>query len=150
MVKKLECHICFSKLEDDLCGIQKGSVIGVSGAPGVGKSRITRFMFIYNTIRYAIANKYPLKIIYFALEDNPKKIKTQMLSNIMYSEYRNRINSNIILSRTKNALSDKMFDKIIKTKDVAEEFFSYIDFVKECDTPNKIDNYLEKVLSSIW
>lgn len=135
----------FPKMEEELCGIQKGQVIGFSGSSGVGKSKVSRYMFIYNTIRFAIQNNYKLKIVYFLLEDTPERIKSFILSNYLYNEYKTRVSSNILLSRGKQPLGDKMFDRIIKAEYDLEKMFSYIDFVRDYTTPNQINNYLDKV-----
>ena len=143
--KKIGIPYPFPRLEEELCGIQKGQVIGISGASGLGKSKITRNIFVYNTIRFAIKNNYPLKIIYFALEDNEKRLQTFMLSHLLSREYGSRVNSNILLSRGKEPLSEKTLNKILKQENELKKFFSYISFVKAANTPNQIDEYLENV-----
>ena len=143
--KKNSISYPFKKLEDELCGIQKGQMIGFTGASGVGKSRVGRYMFVYNSIRFAMENNYKLKIIYFLLEDNPKRIGSFFVSNYLFNNYKSRVSSHILFSSGKNELNDNILDRIKENEKEIDKIFSYVDFVRDYTTPDEINNYLHKV-----
>ena len=103
--------------------IEKGIYAGVLGSSGVGKSTFTRFVYLYSVISFAIENNYPVKVMYFALEDNKEKIMKKIISHYLYVHYGVSLSFHDINSRFKPlppdivALLEKekaFFDKLEK------------------------------------
>lgn len=66
-------------------GIEKGKYICVTANQKIGKSKLCDFLFIYETIDFII--KHPevkVKILYFCLEESPKKKYIDFLSHLLY------------------------------------------------------------------
>ena len=66
----------FNRFRNELPGIEQGKYILVSGATKSGKSQLTNYLFVYNTIFYAYHNRDKItpKIFYYALEETPENI----------------------------------------------------------------------------
>src|SRR4051812_17590897 len=59
----------YQRLDDILCGIDKGQAIGILGPTGSGKSKWTRFTFLYSVYRFYKQTGYKVKVLWFCLED---------------------------------------------------------------------------------
>ncbi len=74
--------------------------IGLVGGSGVGKSRWARYTFIYEPFKFAIENNYPLKILYFALEDPKKNIYKNIMCHYLWERYKVDISKYVIDSKS--------------------------------------------------
>ena len=64
----------FKRLAEYIPIIERGHSIGILGATGSGKSRVTRYVFLYHVYKFSKENNYPVRIIYFPLEDSKEKV----------------------------------------------------------------------------
>lgn len=76
----------FKNFQQDFPGVEKGKMYLVSGMAKSGKSQLTSFLFLYNTILYAYNNpdKVKVKIFYFPLEETPEKITIRFMCHLLY------------------------------------------------------------------
>ena len=63
------------RFREHIPAIEKGHSIGILGPTGSGKSRFTRWMFLYYVYEFAKKTGYNVHIFYFPLEDNKEKVK---------------------------------------------------------------------------
>ena len=124
----------FSRFRNELVGIEQGSYYLVSGITKSAKSKITNFLFIYNTIFYAINNpdKVSLKIFYDPLEETPEAITLGYMSYLLFILSNRKIR--ISPTDLKSTNSDKpLNDEILKLLH-SEEYQKYMRFYEECIT----------------
>lgn len=67
--------------------IEKGMFMGLVAGTGVGKSRFTRYTFIYEPVRFAMATGYPLKILYLSLEDSKLSVYKRMTNHYLWERH---------------------------------------------------------------
>lgn len=139
----------YERFRDNITDIEPGSYIGVLGASGVGKSKFTRATFLYHTLDFSAANKYPVKILYFALEDPRKKIYKLMMCHYLYTRQKYSIGLMQLESKGDFTLPTEAIERV----KADAEFFSWIDknvlIVDDCVTPDSIEARCDKLREKI-
>lgn len=137
----------FSRFRDYITDIEPGSYIGILGASGIGKSKFTRNTFLYHPLDYSLNYKYPVKIIYFALEDPAKKIYKNMICHYLFT----RQNYSISLMKLESKGDYTIPEDAIKLIEREKDFYEWVDqnvlIVEDCLTPDTIEakcDYLKK------
>ena len=76
----------FKNFQRDFPGIEQGKMYLISGASKSGKSQLTSFLFLYNSILYAYEHpdKVRIKVFYFPLEETPEKITIRFMCYLLY------------------------------------------------------------------
>ena len=116
--------IPFERLKEYIPVIDRGQSIGVLAGTGVGKSRFTRFLFMYHVYKFYKETGYPVKILYFPLEDSKSKVYRNILCNYLYAEHGVLISPHEIDSKKNNkALPDFVWDYIKE----ADTYFEDLD-----------------------
>ncbi len=129
----------FSRFRDSITDIEPGSYIGVLGESGIGKSKFTRYTFLYNAINYSMEHSYPIKFIYFALEDPRKKIYMNMMCHYLYERH----GYSIFLPRLESKGDFIIPEEALRLLEKDVEFYAWIDknvlIVDDCVTPDSIE-----------
>jgi hypothetical protein len=121
--------------------IERGHSIGILGATGSGKSRFTRWMFLYHVYRFYKKTGYPVKIIYFPLEDSKEKVYRNMICHYMHELYGIYINLQELDSKGKLVLPEFVVDKLKEAEEFFAEFESVVNIVDGLNEPTEIFNY---------
>lgn len=79
--------IPFPRFRQEFPGIQQKTYYLVSGATKAGKTQITNYLFVYNTLLYAYNNpgKITPKIFYYNLEEDEEDITLRFMSFLLYT-----------------------------------------------------------------
>lgn len=116
------------RFEEELPGVEKRQMYGVTASTKVGKTQITDALFVYNPILYAL--KHPeqirIKIFYFTLEMSKEQKYTQLMSHLLYMFTQGdiRISPKDMRSTTaSNPLSQEILDVL-----ESDEYKAYFDF----------------------
>ena len=121
----------FNRFRNELPGIEQGKYILVSGATKSGKSQLTNYLFVYNTIFYAYHNRDKItpKIFYYALEETPENITLRFMSYLLYTLSGNKIR--VSPSDLKSVDNSKpLNEEIIKLLE-SEEYQNILSFYEE-------------------
>lgn len=87
---KINCiPIPFPRFRAEFPGIQQKTYYLVSGAAKAGKTQITNYLFVYNTLLYAYRNpgKVTPRIFYYNLEEDEEDITLRFMSYLLYTLY---------------------------------------------------------------
>ena len=114
----------FPRLNEHLSSIDKSQAIGILGATGTGKSKFTRYTFLYNVYKFYKETGYKLRILWFCLEDAKLETYKFVICNYLRENYDIVISYKELNSKTRE-LPDFVMEKI----DEAEEYFSEFDKV---------------------
>lgn len=76
--------IHFKRYSQYFPSIDKGSYIGVLAATGLGKSKFVRDFALYRPLDFSMRTGYPIKILYFALEDPKGLVYKHMLRHYLW------------------------------------------------------------------
>lgn len=77
--------LSFRRFRNDLVGIEQGCYFLVSGATKSGKTQITNYIFVFNTVLYCYYNptKIVPRIFYFPLEETAEFITLRFMSFLL-------------------------------------------------------------------
>lgn len=129
----------FPRLAKYLPGIQKGRYIGVTANQKVGKTKITDFLFLYNTYEFYMQNKdkMGLKIFYFCLEESKEKKLYEVISYTLYKKYGIRVSPDELDSQFNDrpSLSEDILQKIKDLRNYFEEFENIVEFIDDIRNP---------------
>lgn len=121
----------FIRFRSELVGIEQGTYYLVSGLTKSAKSQITNYLFVYNTIFYAIDNpdKISIKIFYYPLEETPESITLRFMSFLLFKLSGQKIRISPVDLKSTNSdkpLSDEILDLL-----QSDEYQRYMKFFEE-------------------
>lgn len=85
---KINCiPIPFNRFRSEFPGIQQKTYYLISGGAKAGKTQITNYLFVYNTLLYAYRNpgKITPRIFYYNLEEDEEDITLRFMSYLLYT-----------------------------------------------------------------
>lgn len=127
----------YKRLNEFLCGIDKGQAIGILGPTGTGKSKFTRYTFLYSIYRFYKETGYKCRILFFCLEDSKDYVYSFVLCNYLKEVHGINISEKELNSRTRE-LPDFILDKIKEAKLYFEEFENIVSFIDGVTEPEKL------------
>lgn len=133
----------FQRFQNELPGIEQGIYYLVSGATKSGKTQITNFLFVYNTILFAYKHPDILKpkIFYYNLEETDMAITLRFMSYLLYIKNGIVISpSNLKSTNNKKPLSQEIID-IIESKEFQDIMNFYYETVEFKDSRNPTGIY---------
>lgn len=123
--------------------IDKGQSIGILAGTGVGKSRITRYLYLYSPYRFYKETGYKIKILYFPLEDNVEKVYRNCICNYLYDEHEILISPEELSSK-KRTLPDFVLERIEEAVEYFKDFEKVVEFVDGLTTPKEIFEFCQE------
>lgn len=109
----------FVSFRRDFPGIERGKMYLVSGAAKSGKTQLTNFLFLYNSILFAYNNqdKVRVKIFYVPLEETPEKITIRFMCHLLYvlSEYKIRVTPAQLQSVNAESIADERVLQLLES-----------------------------------
>lgn len=108
-------------------GTRRGEYVGITGGTSSAKSQITRCIYLFNSIHWAIKNKVNLKVLWFGLEESKDEAKYYLLSWLLYKTYGIRYNIEHFEAVGKT-VKDEHLDHIGQIEKTFNLFWSYIEF----------------------
>lgn len=136
----------FSRYQDYIPSIDKGMYYGILGNSGLGKSRFIRNTFVYKVLEFSWMHKYPVKIIYFALEDGKLLVYKKFIKHYLWERHKINLPQKYIDSKDK-PLDQKYLDVLQADKDFYENLEKSIYIINNATTPNEIYNVCMKVIN---
>lgn len=130
----------FARFRRELTGVQQGKYYLVSASTKVGKTQITNYLFIYNTLLYAYYNPDVIKpkILYFPLEETEEAITLRFIAFLInhITKGKTRISPNDLKSLDeRQPLSDEIIDIM-----ESEEFKNIYELFEESVTFYDVKN----------
>ena len=121
----------FTRFRSELVGIEQGTYYLVSGLTKSAKSQITNYLFVYNTIFYAIDNpdKISIRIFYYPLEETPESITLRFMSFLLFKLSNQRIRISPVDLKSTN--SNKPLDDEILNLLKSDDYQRYMRFFEE-------------------
>ena len=137
----------FDRFEQYVPGIMQGISYLITASSGVGKTQITKHLFLHSPINYMINNpnaEIALKIFYFALEESEEEFYINLISNKLKLDYNLDIDPNDLLSRRKNTISEDVLAKIHTTEEYFNKFKQWVEVVDNIYNPFGIFKYVRE------
>ena len=132
----------FKNFQQDFPGIEQGKMYLVSGAAKSGKSQLTSFLFLYNSVLYAYNHpeQVRLKIFYFPLEETPEKITIRFMCYLLYvlsdKEHKIRVSPMKLQSVSKGYMVEPEILELLNSIEYRSILDFYEDHVFFCQERN--------------
>jgi replicative DNA helicase len=151
-LKGLVNSIPFSlkRFNEIIPGIQRENYTIVTASSGVGKSKITKRLYVIDPIDFVLANpqmNIKLDIFYFCLEESKQRFIQSLMCSWIYKNFSQRVPIKLLLSKT-----DIVDEHIIKTLEENESHFRklenilhlYDDIRNPYGIYREVETFLEK------
>ena len=133
----------FGRLSEYIPFIERGHSIGILAGTGVGKSKFTRFVFLYHVYKFYKETGYKVKIFWFPLEDNTVKVYHNLICNYLFDRCGIDISVQELKSQ-KRILPEFVLEKIEEAEEYFAELEKIVEFKDDIHTPSGIFAYLKK------
>lgn len=131
------------RLAEHIPVFEKGQSIGILAATGVGKSKFTRWMFVYNVYEFAKANNYNTHILYFPLEDTKEKVYYQFICHYLRKHHKITITTQELTSK-KGSLPEWVLEAVLEATEYFEDLEKYVTIIDDRSSPEDIYALCEK------
>ena len=134
----------YPKLNEYLTSIDKGTAIGVLGGTGLGKSKFTRYTFLYSVYKFYKETGYKCKILFFCMEDSKERTM-----NFVICHYLKEVHNITITNKELNSRGRELPDFVKQHLDEAEEYFKefeqIVTFIDGVTEPTKLYKICENI-----
>lgn len=134
----------FKRLSEYIPVIDKGYSIGLLGSTGSGKSRLARYLFLYEPYKFYKETGYPIRIFLLALEDNKEKVYRSLICHYLHDLYNIHISLQELDSKGDRVLPDWVLEKLHEAEDFFKEFEEIVTIVDGIYQPTEILDYMTK------
>jgi replicative DNA helicase len=128
----------YPRLAKHIPGIVQGQQWLVTAGSGIGKTQLTKHLFIMTLYSYIKKNPgcgLSLKIFYFALEESKEEIIDQFIVNRLHTLYGISINTYDLESMYDTPLDDATLAKIMECQEYFEDLEKYLEIVDNISNP---------------
>lgn len=126
----------FNKLQKFIPGVVPGLMYKITSHTGVGKTKFAKYLFVYQTLLYALQYKLDFKIIYYALEESEEEFLDDMFIHLAKRLEKVTLNRFALMGMTDVALSKKELDAIENVKKVMQMLVVNLIIVDDKYTPS--------------
>lgn len=133
----------FKRMSDYIPSWEKGHSIQVVGATGSGKSRLTRAMFLYHIYEFYKKTGYPVKILYFPLEDSKDKVYNNIICNYLKVQHGIYITLQELNSKGGRSLPAFVEEKLDEAYEYFEDFEKVVNIIDGRHIPSEIYKFCE-------
>lgn len=138
----------FKRFRNDFCGIEQSCYYIITSFSKGGKSQITSYMFIFQSILFAYFSKsVDFKIIYFPLEETKERIMQRFMSWLLFKKSNRSMRvSPSELRSTTHAVDKGVIDRLrqFDIQDVLQYFEDHVIFPTEAPNPTGIYKYCKQ------
>lgn len=147
----------FPKLSNFIPGIVKGIMYKVTAGSGVGKTQLTKALFVLAPLNYIRNNpnsKIKIKIFYFALEESEDEFIDTLICNQLAFKKGIRMDVMTLKGYRKDYVSDEIMSAIEECADDVDFFMEHIEVIDSVSNPTGMYKYCrtysEKVGTHYW
>ena len=131
----------YPKLSLSVPGVVPGMIQMVTAGSGVGKTQLTKALYVREPLEYALKNNINLKIFYFALEESQQEFIDTMICNFISSRCKVRMDLLTLQGYRKNSLQQDYMDLIDKHIDEIEDLLKNVEIIDSVYNPTGIYKY---------
>lgn len=141
------------RLERYLPGIEQATMYLIGASTGIGKSKLCRYLFIHNPIKYVQDNPLQdikLDILYFSLEESKRKVILAEISKYLYTKHNEVVSIKDIASIGRyNTISSEILLKVKDSEEHVNSFLSKVQIVDNIKNATGIYKYVRDFALSI-
>lgn len=124
-----------ARLNKFIPGIIPGIMYKVISGSGTGKTNFSKFVFVYQSILYAMKYKVDFQVVYFALEESEEEFIDGLMIHILKRKFNISVDRFVLSGMSTNALDEDILKKVLEVQKDVELMMSYIKVVDNCYTP---------------
>jgi len=148
---KMNCiPTSFTRLSEYWPGVEKGKYYLVTASSGIGKSKLSKKIFVFDTVDQVMSNPewgMDLKIFYFCLEESKVNFMQSLMSYQLYKRERIRASTSEMNSIGQIAESS-LIEKVREWKDYWEAFEEKVEVIDNIRNPTGIFVHVKKWLEN--
>jgi len=135
-----------NRLESYLPGIEQSIYYLITANSGIGKSKLTRYLFIHNP--YQFLKDYPnsgieLSIKYFSLEESKKKVIYSEICKYLFAKHNLIVSIKQLQSIGRlNTISSDILLKVKEAEEYINEFLETVEIIDNIRNPTGIYKYV--------
>jgi len=133
----------FPKLSKFVPGIIKGIMYKITAGSGVGKTQLTKMLFVLAPLNYIKYNqtKIKVKIFYFALEESEEEFIDSLICNQLAYKHNVRVDPLQLKGYREEYADDKIMALIEDVEQDVEFFMEHIEVVDSVSNPTGLYKY---------
>jgi len=134
------------RFEEYVPGILQGTITIISANSGIGKSQLTKNLYVRNPISFIKNNpdkNIKLKIFYFALEEREEEFYNFLIAARLKKQFNIIVDPKTLLSY-KNAVTEDTISKIEETRDYFKHYTDYVEVIDYIYKPYEIFKYVRE------
>jgi replicative DNA helicase len=147
----------YPKLSKFVPGIVKSIMYKITAGSGVGKTQLTKALFVLAPLNYIKQNpktKIKIKIFYFALEESEEEFIDNLICNQLAFKHNIRMDVMTLKGYREKYLDDELIKKIVECQEDCEFFMEHIEVIDSVSNPTGMYKYCrtysEKVGTHYW
>ena len=147
----------FPRLSNFVPGIVKGIMYKVTAGSGVGKTQLTKALFVMAPLNYIRENpnsKFKLKIFYFALEENESEFIDSLICNQLAVKHKLHIDPQMLRGMRENYVDENTMKMIEDVEEDVQFFMDHIEVIDSVSNPTGMYKYCrtysEKAGTHYW
>jgi hypothetical protein len=131
----------YPKLTSSVPGVVPGMIQMVTAGSGVGKTQLTKALYVREPLEYALKNNINLKIFYFALEESKAEFLDTMICNFISSRCNIKMDLLTLQGFREKSLTQDRMDLIEQHIDDIEALLERVEVVDSVYNPTGIYKY---------
>jgi hypothetical protein len=128
----------FDRLQKYIPGIIPSLMYKVTSHMGVGKTKFAKFLFVYQTMLYAMKYGMNFKVLYFALEESEEEFLDDLMVHLVTRIERVQIDRFSLTGMSNTSLTREQLDAIKKVQNSVNAFMNNIEIIDDRYTPSSI------------
>lgn len=130
----------FNKLQKYVPGIVPGIMYKVTSHMGVGKTQISKFLFAYQPLLYAMKYNMNFKVLYFALEESREEFLDGLFIHLIKRVHKIQLDRFVMTGMSKTPLTAAELDIIKKTRVMMANIMDHVEVIDNKYTPTEMLN----------
>jgi len=131
----------YPKLSLSVPGVVPGMIQMVTAGSGVGKTQVTKALYVREPLEYALKNNLNLKIFYFALEESEQEFIDTMICNFISSRCNIQMDLLTLQGFREQSLPQDKMDLIDTHIDDVEKLLERVEIVDSVYNPTGVYKY---------
>lgn len=138
----------FNKLQTYVPGIVPGIMYKVTSHTGMGKTSFSKYLFVYQTMLYAIKNNINFKVIYLALEESEEEFLDDLFRHIVMRLKNIQLDKFSLMGASSKVLDKKELDAIKECQEVVSQISNNIFVIDNVYTADQMYSVCKKFASN--
>lgn len=134
----------FANFNKQFPGLERGRYIILTANSGIGKTKVTKFLFVNNTYNFCKKFNIPFKIYYFALEETKNNFWLSIISTRLFTKFGIHVDIKTLNSIGASILTSDLLSKIKSIEEEVKDMMNYIEVIDNVSNPFGIYKYVRE------